>query len=410
MQKKESKTSSTIPHKQPTSSENIVLMHHDSEQDNVHIQFLEEILTYKNISTFATDASIQILASQGASMCNAHITTQGQILTNKINKESQTLQTSMQSFQNKAQVDQQAKLQNITQAFSQAMQNEQAATKQASIISNMQLDYLEKNISSAQPQQNYLFSQIQFDQLFSQGSMLTPDGAVWKNPFSVGDWEYEKDSNSFWQYQITPITNKTTNSSAQAENNCIFTEYVTTKEQYHIAGSITIYYAQSPFFIGILCNKARWISGDFESIRKGRMIGIYGKTGTDIGVYFAQQYTMNAEQMKKNPNDDPTQTPLQQIINNKVDKKVNIPADVFMHVNDQPVTINFDIVNSPKKLSCTLTIAGQEAMNFSVNNLDPSIYMHHGIGFISPGAIAQFKLTQPQDLLFTDQALLNFKD
>ncbi len=410
MQKKESKFSSTPSHKQPALPENIVLMHHNSEQDNVHIQFLEEMLTYKNISTFATDASIQILASQGASMANAHITTQGQMLANKINKDSQTLQTSMQSFQNKAQVDQQEKLQNITHAFSQAIQNEQAATAQASVISNMQLDYLQKNISSAQPQQNYLFSQIQFDQLFSQGTMLTPNGAVWKNPFSVGDWEYEKENNSFWQYQIMPITNTTTGSSAQAENNAIFTEYVTTKEQYNITGSITIYYAQSPFFIGILCNKARWISGDFQSIRKARMIGVYGKNPTDIGVYFAEQYTMNAEQMKKYPNDDPTQTPLQQIINNKVDKKVSIPADLFIHVNDEPVTINFDIVNSPKKLSCTLTIAGQEAMNFSVNNLDPSMYMHHGIGFISPGAIAQFKLAQPQDLLFTDQALLNFKD
>jgi hypothetical protein len=391
--------------------------HAVTEPDDVQIQFLQEMLTYKSLSTMGTEITIAMLAMQGASLANEHITTQGQLLSEKINRNSQTIQTSMQSFQNKAQTNQQKKLQSLMTAFSNAQQDVQAKTVQANAASNLELDYLYKNISIEKPQQNYIFNQIQFDQLFTLGTMPTPAGQVWKNPFSVGDWQFDKETNSFWQYQSSPIFNpstddngNTTSSSLQSENNAIFTEYFTQAEQYTIAGSITIYAVNYPCFVGILCNKSRWISGDFASLRKSRMVGIYATSPTDIGVYYTEQYTMSDEQLKASANDDPIQTPLQQILTKKVDKKASLPSHTFDHLDTQPITFNFEIINSPTSLVFTLKHQEQDAISWTVNSLDPALYMYHGIGFISPGAVAQFKLTQPADLIFDDQALLNFKD
>jgi hypothetical protein len=386
----------------------------DKVDDEVKIQ---AIFTYKNVTTMGTEMVIQMAAAQGASLANQHITSQGQLLSDKIDRNSQTIQTSMKSFQNKAQIEQQKKLQSMIAAFSDAQKGVQAQTAQASVVSNLELDYIYKNISIDQPQQNYIFNQIQFDQLFTLGAMLTPAGALWKNPFSVGDWQYEKNTNSFWQYQIAPISNlvegddgTSTASSLQAENNAIFSEYFTSAQQYTIAGSITIYRIDYPAFIGIIFNKSRWISGDFESIRKSRLIGIYATSPTDIGVYCTQQYTMNDEQLKANPSDDPIQTPLQQILNKKVAAKTKLPSQLFANLQQEPITLHFEIINSPTSVNCILSAQGQEPINFTADNFNPALYMYHGIGCISPGAVTEFTLTQPQDLVFTQQAIATFKD
>ncbi|MDP3787922.1 MAG: hypothetical protein Q8Q60_01225 [Candidatus Chromulinivorax sp.] len=365
----------------------------------------------------AFDVGVMLAMQQGASMANAHITAQGALLSSKISKNSTTIQNSMQAFQSKAQTNQQQKLKAMMTAFSDAQKDVMAKTQQAAAISNLELDYLYKNISINQPQQNYIFNQIQFDQLYSLGTMLTPQGVLWKNPFSVGDWEYEKSSNSFWQYESLPLINQTTDddgnvtsSSLQAENNAIYAEYFTKATSYIIAGSITLNSIKPPFFTGIIFNKARWISGDFEAIRKCRMIGIYGASSDDIGIYFAQQYTMDEAQMEANPNDDPIQTPLQQIINKKITKTINLPSDAFANLQNNPVTFNYEITNSPTTVTLKLWTGNNQPITTTINNLDPEIYMYHGIGFICPGATAQFTVTQPQDFIFTPQAISSYKE
>ena len=46
----------------------------------------------------------------------------------------------------------------------------------------------------------------------------------------------------------------------------------------------------------------------------------------------------------------------------------------------------------------------------TIDNVDAQMFTYHGIGFICPGAIAQFKLTEPKGLIFSDQAILKYKD
>jgi|GEM_PF-831944 len=388
------------------------IIHNYDNFDPVKIQFMSSL----EIGRAVRDMAIVMAAGQGASMANAHIMAEGVMLAEKINKSNKTLERNMQLFQKNVQTDQQQKLQSMIGAFSDALKDIQEKNKQATEIVNLELDYLHKNISTSRPQQNYIFNQIQFDQHFSLGTMFTPKGHLWKNPFSVGDWEYEKEDNSFWQYQSSPIFNESTDddgnkisSSLQAENNSIFAEYFTKATSYTITGSISLNRVDNPFFTGIIFNKSRWISGDFESIRKCRMIGLYGESQDDIGIYFSQQYTMNEEQLTESPDLDVIQTPLQQIINKRVPKRINLPSGMFAGLQNSPVSLNFEITNSPTAVTLKLWIDNNQPVTVTMDNLDPDIYMYHGMGFISPGAVAQFKITEPQDIVFTPQAISKYK-
>ena len=388
------------------------IFHNYEHFDPVKIQFMSAL----EVGRAVRDMSIMMAVSQGASMANAHIMNEGVMLAEKINKGNKTIERSLKIFQKNAQKDQQEKLQSLIAAFSDALKDIQEKNKQATEIVNLELDYLHKNISMSQPQQNYIFNQVQFDQHFSLGTMFTPEGPLWKNPFSVGDWEYEKEDNSFWQYQSSPIFNKITDdegnptsSSLQAENNSIFAEYFTKAKSYTISGSISLYRTDFPFFTGIIFNKSRWISGDFESIRKCRMIGLYGESKNNIGIYFAQQYTMSEEQLAAAPDQDVIQTPLQQILNKQVNKKINLPSEILTNLQTKPVTLNFEITNSPSTIDLKLWIGNNPPITVNIDSLDPDIYMYHGIGFISPGAVAQFKITEPHDIVFTPEAISKYK-
>jgi len=369
-----------------------------NEPDNVIIQ------------NMIMDMAPSMAAQMGASIANQQIGTQATQLGNILTKQSQTLQANIKGFQSQAQAAQQKKLQAKITEFANESQNVQTKTEAAVAESSLELKYLYQNISLNQPQQQYLASQVVFDQIFSQGTMLTPKGYLWKNPFSVGDWEYEKDDNSFYQYQSSPIFN-TNGSSAQSENNSIFSEYTTTATSYSITGTITFYKVDYPFFVGIIFNKARWISGNYESLRKSRLVGIYGKSDSDIGIYFSEQITMTDDQLKSSGGTNPIQTPLQQILSTtgSVPKKAAIPLDTFKNVKIDPVSFNFEITTTPTKVTFAFWNEQNIKKSISIDNLQAPLFMHHGIGFICPGAVAQFTLTAPTDLIFSDAAISKHK-
>lgn len=377
--------------------------------DIININTLQEIDNVV-IQNIMMDIAPSMAAQMGASIANQQIGTQATQLGDILTKQSQTIQANIKSFQAQAQTSQQQNLQAKIAEFVSESQNVQTKTQAAVASSNLELKYLYKNISLNQPQQQYLASQVIFDQIFSQGTMLTPQGYAWKNPFSVGDWEYEEDDNSFYQYETSPIFNST-GSSAQSENNSIFTEYITTAASYTISGSITFYQVTYPFFVGIIFNKTRWISGNYESLRKSRMVGIYGKTDSDIGVYFSEQTTMTDAQLKASGGTNPIQTPLQQVLSTTgvAAKKTTIPLDTFTNIKTDPVIFNFEITTTPTEVTFAFWNDKNIKKSISVDKLQAPLFMYHGIGFICPGAIAQFTLTAPVDLVFSDAAISKYK-
>lgn len=383
------------------------------DQDDVQIQFFQEMMTYKNISTMATQGFIDIAAMQGASMANSYLTEQAQMLSEKINHDSQVLQNNIQAFQVQTQTHQQKILQNLMVAFSNAQQEAQKQAQLAQKTSNLELDYIHKSISLEQPQQNYIFNQISFDQMLSSGTMLTPGTSLWYNPFSIGNWQFDKDSNSFWQYQNSPVFTTTpdnqTPSAQQVENNSIFTEYFTTEESYTISVDITIHQTSFPGFVGIMFNKSRWISGDFQAIRKCRLCGIYARSFSDIGLYCTEQFVLTDDQLKQTPNADAIQTPLQQIITARAKKQATVPAEV---VKNLPIKLTLQITNSAQNATIQLLSHNTDMQPITITKKwnDPKLYMYHGIGFMSPGIISQFTINQPTALVFNQQDLELYRE
>lgn len=364
------------------------------------------------------DMGIMVGTQMGASLANDAVNTEEKTLEDSMTTASNSIQTNIKGFQSQAQARQQKELKATMNAFTSAEKDSQQQTKEAQATAQAEQLYLYKNISIQKPQTNYLFGQIDFDQLFSIGTMLTPEGAVWKNPFALGDWEYDASTNSFWQNQISDLyattkdsSGATTKSSAKAANNSIFTEYFTNKAQYNIAGEITLYKVSYPFVAGIMFNKARWISGDIDNLRKCRMLAIYGASDSDLGVYFAEQYTLTDEQIKATKSTTPIQTPLQQIINKKAAKKVSISKNALKNITFEPVTFKFSIQTSPTQIAFKFWNASQSEPKAAINisQLDLHMFIYNGIGFICPGAVAEFKLTQPSDLVFSSAAIENYK-
>ncbi|AXK60808.1 hypothetical protein [Candidatus Chromulinivorax destructor] len=374
--------------------------HIGSSTDNVVIQDM------------MTDMAILIGTQMGAEFANAQIDTQAEDLANILTQQSKTIQANVQSFQSQAQASQVTSLQKQITNFSNKSTEIQNKTQGAIDQSSLELNYLYQNISLNKPLQQYLSSPVVFDQIFAQGDMLTPEGYVWKNPFSVGDWQYAKDDDSFYQCQNSSIMSKDSTgilSSTRAENNSIFTEYSSAQSSYSISGVITIYQIEYPFFVGIIFNKARWISGNYEGLRKARMVGVYGKSETDIGVYFAEQYTMTDEQLASSKSDEPIQQPLAQILSGSVDKKIPLVVDAFNNLKKESIILNFEITTTPEKATFAFWNDKNSKKEITVDKLNSQMFLYHGIGFICPGAIAQFKLNSPKNILFTPDAILKYK-
>ena len=140
------------------------------------------------------------------------------------------------------------------------------------------------------------------------------------------------------------------------------------------------------------------------------MAGIYGTDVKNSNLYFAQQYTMTDDQIEAYPEQDPIQTALQQIINKKIQPSTAIPANIFADLATKPITIYFSITNSPTSVTFNFWTDQTKTTAITINNLDDEIYKYHGIGFICPGAVAQFTLNQPTDFIFSQQAISNYKD
>jgi hypothetical protein len=376
-----------------------LFFHNDQTDSPVKIQLLESFLFQ-----FAMDMTIAIIVSQGASLASSMYASQSQKLYARLMENKKAIESNMKAFLQKSQSNQQESLQTMISLFSQTQEDIQKKTQESAQNINAELAFLHKNISLEKPQQNFLFAQTDFDTIFTNGDIPTNLKNIWKDPFKVGAWQYNKAKKSFIQTALSPLFIDMPNdagviekSAIQAENNSIFTEFHTHEKKYSIQGVITIHQVEFPFFTGIIFNKGRWISGNYESIRKCRMLGIYGASPSDISICFAEQYLATDEQMQTLQLTDPIQTPLQQIIqNNKKQKSVD-PV-LIKNISIYPLQIAFTITTQPTQVTIS-TIIDQKKEEFVITKLNPQLFISHGIGCISPNAQADFMFQAPQSIM-----------
>lgn len=385
------------------------------------------------------DMAMMVGVQTGASIADQLVSSELQQVAQGIAQDQTNMNIATKSFTQNIQLAQQAQLKNMTNLFSAAQQQVEKLMSQQTTLMQQLENYMDRIMSMQMPVPYYLTDPAQFDTLFANATMYTPQGPVWKNIYQIGNWQYDETSNSFWQMHNTAINTKKDN----AYQNAIFTEWVT-RQPYEISGSVTIYQTSYPFFVGIMFNKARWVSGDSYGVQNYRTIGIYGQSNTQIECCFAQQ---TVPPTPKGSTTTPAPSyPLDQILaGNAAQLPLTIPANSFSApqasgtaILPVPLVINFKIqpqpnnvlykiwlatdkapttyqkvLNTPPAKSnklTTFTIAGKISdQNYTYSMANSSnIFLYHGIGFISAGAIAQFSLTGPQELVFTADNIKTF--
>ena len=395
------------------------------------------------------DMAVMMGAQLGASIADTIVTNEFAEVAAGIQKDQTNMTIASKTFVSDVQLAQQTQLKNMINLFGSAQQ--QVSTlmnNQTSIMQQMQL-YMDSIISLQVPTQNYLVDPIDYDQMFTNATMYTPQGPTWKNIYQIGNWQYDETTNSFWQMQHVPSTTPAAQASAattasitaDAYQNSVFTEWIS-RQPYEIICDITLYQVSYPFYVGVMFNKSRWISGDSFGIQKYRTLGIYGDKNNKLSLSFAEQLTPTPS--AKTPLTATTIEPiypLEQIFNNNGAQRFAINPALLQSLQTQPLVIHLKIkpaattieykvwfagskepqgyyiiksnaasstnLKKSGQTSITLTSANGSTYSYDVVN-DNNMYLYHGVGFITPGAIAQFQLKGPQQLLFNQKAVQIF--
>ena len=359
--------------------------------------------------------AVMLGAQEGASLANVAINELFSNLIKTLMKSSSTLSNSMKQFAGAASQAEkiEATLNNkiIGKAIDQISKKE---SSQSSYTIEMQ-DYIFKAVSLHKPETYYLLGTVststEFDQAFTNGTMYTPAGRIWKNVFEKGNWEYSEENDSFIQLsktELKPVSSESPFSSGVY--NSIFTEHQTFKNQYEIKVEVTLHHLNFPFCAGILFNKSRWISGNADSLTKSRLVVIYGSNSEDTGFYFAEQKE-NTNNKKNGKSELVTLYPLDQIISGSEKVIKIISASKIKDVHDAPVTFIIRIRTSPKKLEFKFWQKKETEPNqfITIKSTDPKLFMYHDIGFISSGAIAEFKVLKPVEILYNKEEIENYR-
>jgi hypothetical protein len=341
---------------------------------------------------------------------------------NKITADWSTFQATLNNDQNQI-------ITNITNAYTQSEKKLNQLYESTNQQLQAEILYLNRSINLDQPITQALDSWVMWDQFFENSVMLTPDNRAWYNlyHFNGGDWEFDSATNSFWQnglqpFPIPPLWQKISANDTSASifiddpaTNSIFTEYSTPNNSYTIEIECTLVQCTYPFFIGIMANRGRWISGDPERLWQYRLFGLYGTqtnqsdaTTRSIDVCFAQQKLM-PEQLPISP--------LQQIMSDPSTHLFKLSAQEVSSLQINPTTYIFTLVTQPTNTICTL--AKKEISHdgnplitqigsMPVTDLDPYIFIFGGIGFVAAGCQASFSIRQPSTLQYSADALKKF--
>lgn len=347
------------------------------------------------------DMAVMMGAQVGASAANQAVSAEFSDMQTALGKDQTTISQAMNNFSTAMQAAQKKELNNVFNLFSNAQNNI------SSLLASQQADmqdmsaYLQAAISRQQPEMQYLVTPTSYDQQFEQATMYTPKGAVWKNLFPVGNWEYDENSDSFWQMSNVPVAQK-------AFNNAIFTEWFSRAESYEIACDITLYQVSYPFFAGIIFNKARWISGNESRLQKYRLLGLYADANQNINLCFAEA----VQAAQATATTGPTWSyPFDQISSGSTILKTKNLKNIVQNVQKYPVLLHVKIKNSATLIQYKFWLSTEkEPINYSsIKSKNANLYLYHGIGFMAPGAVCEFKLLQPSQLLFSSAHQTSFK-
>lgn len=343
----------------------------------------------------------------GGSVANQAVSSQFSDMQTALTKEQTAINIAMNDFSTSVQAAQKTELTNIFNLFSKTQNNIQSLLLQQQEGMIAMDAYLQAVLSRQVPQTEYLTDATRYDQYFTRATMYTPKGPCWKNPFPVGNWEYDENSDSFWQMSNVALLDSN-NSADQASDNSIFAEWYQRSFTYEIECQITLYNVSYPFFAGLIFNKARWVSGDQLRLHKYRLLGLFGNDQGKVQACFSEAIVTAVATSTTNSS---VNNPLDQIIAGSGILPLKIDQDLFQNLKLSAVVFHIKIKNSPTKIQYKIwSDSTAEPTNFTTiksNNSD--LYLYHGIGFMAPGTMCEFKLLKPEKLLFSSVSKAAFK-
>lgn len=263
---------------------------------------------------------------------------------------------------------------------------------------------------------------ITTDYQFQLSTMLTPESTrtgtfiptapnAWHNVYRNGNWQFLAPNNTFCQLTLVPVNG--TGAAAQALQvlaNTIFRDYVPRQQlSYSVSASFTLHTYQFPFFIGLLFNKGRWISGVPDKEHQVRFAGLYGVSKNKI--YFVCEESKNSTSAEIQQGAPSTQSPFYRILNN--------PSQYTVEKNLFPVdplpcaatisSTSYDMTHPTlaTTLQATITKTDTPKTSCSVTNAtaSPNNGLQHGIGFVCAGCIGTFSIQSPQNVTYTQNDL-----
>lgn len=376
------------------------------------------------------DMAVMMGSQMAGNLANQAVSTQFDDMTKALTTSQTNITDTITTFTAQVQAEQSSSLKSTFHFFTQANTNiENLFTQQQASLTQMD-DYLQSNVSQqGQTQSLYLQNPTKYDQVFTLATMYTPAGAVWKNLFPVGSWEYDQDADAFLQMTTMPMMQNDgtgTPTADKAINNSIFTEWFSRSPSYEIECEITLYEVSYPFFAGLIFNKARWVSGDLARLQQYRLFGLYGISNSAAQLYAVDAYiqtpgvpavagtlaTATAAAVPAIAEVLPVWNyPFAQILAGDGVLKTPVPATVLQNLNVESVVFRLKVKTSPGKIQVKFwPIPGTEPVKFTtITAKNKNLYLYHGIGFMAPGCMAQFKLLKPTSLLFSSDAQAAFQ-
>lgn len=340
---------------------------------------------------------IQGAISSSISIANQPLTQELQSLQKAFATNNTVLLSQINAISKTTQLIQQATLKQTQSALVGALKDINSLLDNQENLNKETISYVESMNSEQIPAQQCLVNAAQIDQYFTNGTMNTPRTNIWKDVFQIGFWQYNPVKDSFWQTSSQPWFN---GNQAQLFQNSIFTEW-TCKTTYKVQVQITIYHMMFPSFVGIMFGKNRWISGDMDGMQRYATIGLLASTSSSAAWCFAQPTTTN------------------NVTSYPADALTNGTATSLMLADLQALET---IENSPLEYTIALELQGQtvrykiwatkekEPQSYSVQKLQATndVNLFQGIGFLSAGALAEFKLLEPKECVFSSESIEDF--
>ena len=267
---------------------------------------------------------------------------------------------------------------------------------------------------------------IDDDYEFALSSMITPETTLtgkfiptsphaWHNVYRSGNWQYLSSNNTFCQLTLAPITGSSITAQAnQVLGNTIFKEYIPPQQlMYSVSAQSILYTYQFPFFMGLLFNKGRWISGIPDRQQQTRFAGLFGAPNKKI--YFVCEESKVSSSQEIQQGAPSTQSPFYRILNNPdlytIEKNLFSPEPLPSTVTITATSYDLAHPTLANRVTATLSSPSKPKISYSITNTacSTSNGLQHGTGFVSAGCISSFVITSPQELTYTsnDLALMN---